>query len=66
MLPINSIHVLLHRHLSVVALSFLIKFGMILRRMMDSLALQNRQQMDHKRWHECTLPSRQASALLAS
>ena len=32
MLPVNSIHVLLHRHLSVVALCYLIKIGGILRR----------------------------------
>ena len=60
-LPTNSIHVLLHRHLSVVALCFLIKLGGILRRMMVVMEPHNRQQMDHKRWYE--LPSRQLSVL---
>ena len=36
MLPINSIHVLLHRHLSVVAHCFLMKLDGIVRGMMDS------------------------------
>ena len=35
-LPINSIHVLLHRHLSVVAHCFLMKLDGIVRGMMDS------------------------------
>ena len=39
MLPINSIHVLLHRHLSVVALCYLLQHVGILRRMMDTLVL---------------------------
>ena len=35
-LPINNIHVLLHRHVSVVAHCFLMKLDGIVRGMMDS------------------------------
>ena len=55
MLPINSIHVLLHRHLSVVA-SSMFRWWIVMKP-------HNRQQMDHKRWYECRLASRQVSVL---
>ena len=44
-MALNSIHVLLHRRLSVEALCFLIKLGGILRKMMGSYEPHSRQQM---------------------